>query len=490
MEGETSETVPHRRKSHSEERETVLGPHEFEDEVHTSYFDPPPQTEEQLSNVSGDQLGQMDGMASEGREIFWCSLVESAAAAEVVLNLLLPCLVCSRKAGVWQPPSEWLLILLTLALNLCGTFLEGFFKATRLLSQSIRWSQKEHLFVFVTSEAFSAGALSVCTSFPGVSGSAGGVPLGLNSLSFGAAFSLLNMVFGLLVYLWGSRTGRLCFRQRWALIVRFAEIWKKVARATVIMAIFLPVLGISTTLPLDMAEPELRPTKLRLQYSWIALECPAVTLGLLCGIVMSVCGAALATYFCGKSLRHRREPDRPPKRFDCHERPAARLVVNVAASAMAYIARGIDAAVDSVEGRNPISATSDFLRSKFVSSFCGALSAFSGTLGDIADVQFGCASEDSTLDGPEKLRKGQAPSPQSSLRSLSRVPAVYNFLLHWILTLLVMWGCARFEAWPVPTELLTAAPVADGSAVAPVARRPWMRLAVGRGGSLEPDNEV
>lgn len=47
------------------------------------------------------------------------------------------------------------------------------------------------------------------------------------------------MVFGLLVYLWGSRTGRLCFRQRWALIVRFAEIWKKVARATVIMAIFL-----------------------------------------------------------------------------------------------------------------------------------------------------------------------------------------------------------------------------------------------------------
>ena len=34
---------------------------------------------------------------------------------------------------------------LTLALNLCGTFLEGFFKATRLLSQSIRWSQKETL---------------------------------------------------------------------------------------------------------------------------------------------------------------------------------------------------------------------------------------------------------------------------------------------------------------------------------------------------------
>lgn len=34
--------------------------------------------------------------------------------------------------------------------------------------------------------------------------------------------------------------------------------------------------------------------------------------------------------------------------------------------------------------------------------FCGALSAFSGTIGDIADVQFGCATEDSMLDVPEK----------------------------------------------------------------------------------------
>jgi hypothetical protein len=58
--------------------------------------------------------------------------VESAAAAEVVLNLVLPSLVCSRHAGLWQPPSEWLLILLTLAMNLGGTFLEGWV-AERLL---------------------------------------------------------------------------------------------------------------------------------------------------------------------------------------------------------------------------------------------------------------------------------------------------------------------------------------------------------------------
>ena len=72
----------------------------------------------------------------------------------------------------------------------------GFFKATRLLSQTIRWSQKDHLLVFMTAEAFSAGALSVATSFPGVSGSASGLPLGLNSLWFGAIFSFSNMLLG------------------------------------------------------------------------------------------------------------------------------------------------------------------------------------------------------------------------------------------------------------------------------------------------------
>lgn len=41
-------------------------------------------------------------------------------------------------------------------------------------------------------------------------------------------------------------------------------------------------------------------------------------------------------------------------------------------------------------------------RPDFPQGFCGALSAFSGTIGDIADVQFGCATEDSMLDAPKK----------------------------------------------------------------------------------------
>lgn len=65
-------------------------------------------------------------------------------------------------------------------------------------------------------------------------------------------------------------------------------------------------------------------------------------------------GALLATFICGR-LEHQ-------------ERPAGRLLLNLLAATLACAARSLDALVDSIEGANPISATSDFLRSKFVSS--------------------------------------------------------------------------------------------------------------------------
>jgi len=487
-----------RRKSQKEERlERLSSPSEETEEhhedfkVYSSYFadrtHPPtsPGEEIKLQSFAGEQEGGSKPRLAgrQEKQMFWWYLVESAAASEVAVNLLLPCMVCSRRSGTWQPPPEWVLLLLTLMLNLGGTFLEGFFKSTRLLSQSIRRSQKDHLLVFVTAEAFSAGFLSVATSFPGVSGSASGIPLGLNSLWFGAFFSLFNMILGLAFYLWGARIGRLCFRRQWAAVVRFSEAWQKVACAVVLAAVFVPMLAAPIfggpqgkasswlpPLPLDMAEPELRPSLvLRIPYrDWVLWECPPFALGLLCGILMSVAGAALATFFCGEF-------------FSGGERPAARLFANVAASVLAYTARAIDAAVDCAEGKSAISGTSDFLRSKFVSSFCGALSAFSGTIGDIADVQFGSAAEDSILDSSTH----EVPSKRrSQLQDISRMPGLYNFLLHWVLTLLVMWGCARFETWPRAVSIPTASPI-------PLQRKPWVRSrSVVRWGSLVPDSET
>ncbi|CAE8596565.1 unnamed protein product, partial [Polarella glacialis] len=188
-------------------------------------------------------------------------------------------------------------------------------------------------------------------------------------------------------------------------------------------------------LPLDLTEPELRPSLPvpRFQYhGWLLFELPTCVLGMLIGMFMSISGAALGTYFCS-ALFHGRA------------RPAARLLSNFAASAMAYLARAADAAVDYEEGRNAISSTSDFFRSKFVGSFCGGLSAFAGTIGDIADAHFGAATEDCSLD-----RDGA--SEADDMRRATRwsklfpLPGIQNLLVHWILTLVIMWLSGRFEA--------------------------------------------
>lgn len=51
----------------------------------------------------------------------------------------------------------------------------------------------------------------------------------------------------------------------------------------------------------------------------------SIEIARLCGIAMSVCGAAVATFFCG--------------RFECQERPACRLLVNLLACLLAYASR-------------------------------------------------------------------------------------------------------------------------------------------------------
>jgi len=77
---------------------------------------------------------------------------------------------------------------------------------------------------------------------------------------------------------------------------------------------------------------------------------------------------------------------------------------------------------------------------------------------------------------------------------LSRIPAIQNFLLHWLLTLLVMWGCARFESWPHVelVELVTSSssPVSSLSLGGPSLVRRDKGRSKRDHSSLEPDTEV
>ena len=75
------------------------------------------------------------------------------------------------------------------------------------------------------------------------------------------------------------------------------------------------------------------------------------------------------------------------------------------------------------------------------------------------------------------------------LRGLSRIPAFHNFLLHWLLTLLVMWGCARFESWPAKLPLDVTSSVPQVLSDQGVVRRERVRSKRDRS-ALEPDTEV
>ena len=76
---------------------------------------------------------------------------------------------------------------------------------------------------------------------------------------------------------------------------------------------------------------------------------------------------------------------------------------------------------------------------------------------------------------------------------MSRIPAIQNFLLHWLLTLLVMWGCARFESWPHVELVEPVAPSSSPSPSLPLGPS-LVRREKGRSkrdhSSLEPDTEV
>ena len=61
--------------------------------------------------------------------------------------------------GVIRAPSDNVLNSLVLLLNLVSSYLEGFTKSTRLLTQTLRKTSSNHMHVFIFSHGFSIGFL-------------------------------------------------------------------------------------------------------------------------------------------------------------------------------------------------------------------------------------------------------------------------------------------------------------------------------------------
>merc|ERR1712194_114679 len=175
-----------------------------------------------------------------------------------------------------------------------------------------------------------------------------------------------------------------------------------------------PARSASTNLlPLDLVEPGLQGVRgARIVYDEYVFEVPPLALGLAVGMFMSAFGAIIASVFC--SLL-----------FDDKGRPAARLITNFAATLLTIWASSVR--VSMQEGFPENAASRNFIILKFCTSFCGALSAFSGPVGDVTDTYLGAVAEESSLD--ELLQK------KGWLPALS---AVQNFLAHLSFTLMIM----------------------------------------------------
>lgn len=382
---------------------------------------------------------------------FWQSLLENAAASEVAVNVCLPCCVCGRRAGLWRPPSEASLGAVVLALNLLGCFGEGFCKSTRLLSQTLRHTHTAHQVIFIASQGLSEGFLNVVTSFPDIAGSGGSIIVGTDSVFLGVLYCLAHMVGGVMLYHSGRGCGWRCAQRHWIIVWQVCRIWPLVARG-IVLAAFIVMLVIGTPnivmpagvaaasatashaglLPLDLTEPGLQGVSgVRIVYDEFVFSLPPLALGLAVGIFMSVSGAAVGALFCSVL-------------FNEQGRPAARLITNFAATALTIWARNL-----RLSGQAPDRAASrTFVLLKFETSFCGALSAFSGTVGDVTDSYFGAASEESSLD-KDIQKKGWLPL----------VSAMQNFAAHFALVLMVMMCSAHSEvkSQAFPTVLWTPA---------------------------------
>jgi len=339
---------------------------------------------------------------------FWIAMFENAAASEVAMNVCLPWLLCEAEGGIFKPPPRVTLNILVLIFNTLGSFAEGFFKSSRLLTQTLRSSKEGHNVVFNSSEGICSGFLNVFTSFPDVGDGGSNVVQDTESYLLGFTYCLANMIGGVACYKLGRTSGWQAAGTHWLPLVNFCRLWPYITRGLILAALFSTFLDSKSTgvnMPLDLTSPHLIGIDgVRLEWDEYEMQFSPSLMGLAFGIFMSASGSALGIICCDML-------------FHENARPAARLVANAISTVLVILVNH----TMFVGGNEPV-----FVLIKFATSFCGALSAFSGTIGDVTDSYFEHSQDEHLCD--DKKRRRHAPL----------MSALQNFFSHLAMTVVVM----------------------------------------------------
>jgi len=276
----------------------------------------------------------------------------SAVAAECAMNCLLPFIVLNTekyatRTGA-QPPSKYIVAASVLGFNFIGSYLQG-----RSKRENDRLT------------GFSNGFLSVLTSFPDVGESASDIVGTTSSYHLGGFYCFAGMIVSALLYARGCLDSQLSTEN-------FINPTRWKTNCTFVIIISIVVCSVFPSVPTDFSRPDIVPPI-------------SSIVGLIIATGMSATGAVMGTIVVEQCPQH-----------DLW----ARLINNLASCVFVLWTRI----------RATQSGHLSFLMLKFMTAYCGALSNYSGTIGDIM----------------EEYRK-------QNLRS-----AVSNFSIHFVMCIALM----------------------------------------------------
>lgn len=355
----------------------------------------------------------------EERRRFWISVCENGAASEVVVNLWLPWLLSDLHGGVLHAPSNFTVNTVVLLLNLVSAWLEGFAKSARLLTQTLHRSSPAHQVVFILSHGFSLGFLNVSSSFPDIGGGASDAALATGSSIPGLLYILANLLGSLWLYKVGRTAGWRAVQRRWSGILAFCSVWPSIVRGSILISFVFVFVGpgsMGHSVPLDLGDPAMGGIEsVRLVYDGWVVRFPPQPLGLAFGIAMSILGciaAALCSEFWAEE----------------HQRCLARLAANFISTVVVLVVQQLQ------QGQ----AAPSFMLMKFSSSFCGAFSAFSSTIGDVFDDTFGAPEEEPPLCEPAHASSAAKGAQAAGHGRAVLLTGLQNFTFHSLMTVSIM----------------------------------------------------